>query len=427
MSSVSLPRVGEVFVPGGLPRVTYNPRESQQLEQRLRDYLDERHKVLSLSGPTKSGKTVLLRKVLPPAVWVSGGSIETSEDFWGALVDGLGLPTGEEAENSDSEGRSTSLSAGGGAGVPLVIHAEGTAGEGTTKSNSRSRRVSFNRSLMQSALSELGKRPRDHVIVIDDFHYVEPTLQLQIIRALKDPVFQGVAVILASVPHRAFDVVRIEKEMTGRVEQLPIDFWSEDELRGIAETGFSALNLVPSAALLERLPPESFGSPHLMQDFCLQLCKEAGIREACPEPTPFKEPEDWQTFFAVRASATSKSAFDLLRQGPRQRTDRKERILQDGSATDIDGAVLNAIAATGPKTELPYTELRASLRDVLKSEPPQRHEVTRVLDEMTKIAREKIDGEPVVDYDGELETLYISDPFFAYYLRWGTAAEDIIR
>ena len=44
----------------------------------------------------------------------------------------------------------------------------------------------------------------------------------------------------------------------------------------------------------------------------------------------------------------------------------------------------------------------------------------RVLQQMSKIAREKIEGEPVVDYDAELETLYISDPFFAYFLRWGT-------
>jgi hypothetical protein len=37
--------------------------------------------------------------------------------------------------------------------------------------------------------------------------------------------------------------------------------------------------------------------------------------------------------------------------------------------------------------------------------------VTRVLLAMSKIAREQIEGEPVVDYD--------EDPFFAFYLRWG--------
>jgi hypothetical protein len=48
--------------------------------------------------------------------------------------------------------------------------------------------------------------------------------------------------------------------------------------------------------------------------------------------------------------------------------------------------------------------------------------VTRILDKMTKIAQ-GAKGEPVVDYMGEDRELHIADPFFAYYLRWGTAAK----
>ena len=80
-------RVGDVFVPGGLPSVTYNPRADLGLEEQVRDYVDERHKILSLSGPTKSGKTVLLKTVIPKAIWVSGGSIDTADSFWGAVTD----------------------------------------------------------------------------------------------------------------------------------------------------------------------------------------------------------------------------------------------------------------------------------------------------------------------------------------------------
>jgi len=67
------------------------------------------------------------------------------------------------------------------------------------------------------------------VVVIDDFHYMPQHVQLGIVRGLKDLVFQGLGVVLAAVPHRAYDAVRVEKEMTGRVVQLPIDFWSEEE------------------------------------------------------------------------------------------------------------------------------------------------------------------------------------------------------
>ena len=43
---------------------------------------------------------------------------------------------------------------------------------------------------------------------------------------------------------------------------------------------------------------------------------------------------------------------------------------------------------------------------------------------MTQIAREKVEGEPVLEYDEELSTLHISDPYFAFYLRWGEGGAD---
>lgn len=128
------------------------------------------------------------------------------------------------------------------------------------------------------------------------------------------------------------------------------------------------------------------------------------------------------TTFREQATAASKMAFDLLATGPRQRSDRIQRRFKDAREGDINEAVLAAIAATGPRTQLPYDELRASLRNVLDEEPPQRHEVTRVLDALTEIAKIKIEGEPVVEFDESLDMIYISDPFFAFFLRWGTPA-----
>lgn len=207
--------------------------------------------------------------------------------------------------------------------------------------------------------------------------------------------------------------------MTGRVQQLTVGFWSQEELHAIATNGFSVLKITDSkSSISNRLAHESFQSPHLMQEFCLALCKENNLRQTPPNPVRIKAPADWCSFFQSRSSATSRTAFDLLSRGPRQRTDRKERTLRNGQVTDIYGAVLAGIAHTGPLTELTYEQLRSSLRDVMSSEPPQRHEVTRVLEQMAAIARDDIEGEPVVDFVPEPGTLYISDPFFAYYMKW---------
>ncbi|NEW75059.1 ATP-binding protein [Streptomyces rhizosphaericus] len=407
-------RVGQVFVAGGPPTITYNPRSELNLEDQILDYLDEGHRILSVSGSTKTGKTVLVRRIIPPndGIWLSGGAISSSEQFWESIAEHLGLFTAIErtSDSKDEIWRTVAGQANIGiakGGIDKKEITGSTSGEKVTRARNVPTQV---REVLRGGLTPL---------VIDDFHYMPQDVQLEIVRSLKDLVFDGLRVIVIAVPHRAYDVVRVEREMTGRVQQVSVGFWNEDELAGIAHKGFDALKLVDKdGTLITRLAKESFASPHLMQDFCLQLCKANGYRKAQDEYRQLLAP-DWSTFFADRASMASKSAFDLLARGPRQRTDRKERQLRSGTITDIYGAVLAAIAHTGPNTELTYEEIRTALKEVLSSDAPQRHEVTRILEEMTKIATNEIEGEPVVDYDVELGKLYISDPYFAFFLRWG--------
>jgi hypothetical protein len=407
-------RVGEVFIAGGQPTVTYNPREELALERRVSDYLAERYRVLSVSGPTKAGKTVLLRRVVQDGIWVPGGDIHSLNDFWNAAGDQLGIYEQEQVASKTGETTATAKTVTGGA-RPLGVGVSGEASTGTTATSESARTVGRTRPVRLAAKEELLRSKP--TIVIDDFHYVDTDVQAEIIRGVKDLVFEGVGFVVASVPHRSYDAVRVEKEMTGRVEQLPIPFWSEDELLTIPREGFAALNLRDPEALAPRLARESFSSPLLMQDFSLQLVKANDISETVDEPVTLRAP-DWDDFFRSRASGASKPAFDLLSQGPRQRRDRIARTLRDRSTTDIYGAVLKAIAHTGPLTELRYVDLRAALREVLADDVPSQAETTRVLQQMSAIARERLEGEPVVDYDAQLETLHISDPYFAFYLRW---------
>lgn len=411
-------KVGEVFVPGGLPSITYNPRADLRLEEQVQDYLDERHKILSLSGPTKCGKTVLLKRIVPEeSIWISGGSVAAANEFWSSAADKLDLFDEESNTTGTQESQGADAEGGASIGLPGIgsIGGKGRLTEQTGSSSGRT--VGRKRPLVNVVGDAL--RERLVPVVVDDFHYLPSKVQLEVVRGLKELVFEGVPVIFASVPHRAFDAVRVEREMTGRVQQLPIGFWSDDELAGIAKQGFEALNVQSDQSLIDRLIAEAFQSPHLMQTFCLSLCKASEVRERDEALQALDEP-DWESFFQSHASSTSKMAFDLLIKGPRQRSDRLERVLVDGTKTDIYGVVLAAIAHTGPLTALPYTELRGSVKDVLASDPPQRQQVTGVLKHISDIARKNIEGEPVVDYDEEQDTLYISDPFFAYYLRWGT-------
>ena len=176
----------ETFVPGGLPEVTYIPRDALHLERSVRDYLSERFRVLSLSGPTKSGKTVLIRRIVPDAVFLSGGDIKTIDDFWAGIADALGGYQHEAKEIRRDEGERGSLESeiGASIGIQAKVHT------GVENESVESRLHQKSRSRPDRLVAQEGLRDNAAlVLVVDDFHYIEPDTQLLIIRGLKQMVF----------------------------------------------------------------------------------------------------------------------------------------------------------------------------------------------------------------------------------------------
>jgi hypothetical protein len=71
-------RTNQIFVPGGMPTLTYVPRAEHNLEARLAEAKDNLCKLVTVTGSTKSGKTVLTNKVFPrsSSVWIDGGTVK---------------------------------------------------------------------------------------------------------------------------------------------------------------------------------------------------------------------------------------------------------------------------------------------------------------------------------------------------------------
>ena len=91
-------------MPGGFPSHTYNPRDDRKLEAQLSEVEDNLCKLVAVTGQTKSGKTVLARKVLPQveAVWIDGGIPSDEEELWQLVVENLGLFQDVEEETFSS-------------------------------------------------------------------------------------------------------------------------------------------------------------------------------------------------------------------------------------------------------------------------------------------------------------------------------------
>jgi hypothetical protein len=408
----------DVFVPGGYPNYTYNPRTALNLETRVSAVRENLCKLVVVTGHTKSGKTVLVRKVLPreDTLWIDGGSVGSEDDFWMAIVDQLNLFQATEIQTSNN----TTTGIGGEASVQaglLVAKAEGkitaSVDENQGSSSTQSREIS------SKILALKNLREQKLPLIVDDFHYLPREIQGSVVRALKPLIFDGLPVVFIAIPHRRYDAVKVEKEMTGRMFPISIPLWEGEELEFIPRTGFHLLGATLNNDAIDLLAKESIGSPHLIQEFCRELCK---IHPLNPGETQLKlTMEEIEKAFAETAEAIGRPIFEKLARGPRQRSDRIPRKLKTGQEVDIYELVLHALAHIKPGlVTLEYEGLRSAIKDICEPESvPQLQEVARVLKYMSEIAATDQSSTPVIDFDEEAKVLRITDPFFAFYLRWG--------
>ncbi|WP_037373225.1 hypothetical protein [Salinimicrobium xinjiangense] len=411
-------RARQVFIPGGQPTLTYNPRKRLKLEETLEEANDFLCKLVMMTGSTKSGKTVLTNKVFPKSntIWFDGGSFSTENDFWLEIVQQLDYYVDES--ESVSKDRTTQGAVKAGAEKQLLlfkVKGEGSVSHSAKKEKSQTQSRKGN----PKTIALQGLRESKKPLIIDDFHYLPRDQQAQLVRAVKSLIFEGLPVIFIAIPHRRLDAVKVEREMTGRIETIMVPPWERDELLEIPRTGFPLLNINVADEIIEDLASQAIGSPHLMQEFCREICNMHEIKETLEEKKQINYIDSFKLFRSV-AQNTGKVIFDKLSKGPRQRADRMERKLSNGTTTDIYGLVLHALAQLRPDLDtIEYETLRAAIKDVSSGSQPQAHEVTRVLDKMSQIAASDESSTPVIDWEKDERILHITDPFFAFYLRYG--------
>ncbi len=411
-------RMTKVFTPGGFPTITYISRKEKQLEERVLAAQDFLAKLVIVTGATKSGKTVLVDKVFPQdlAIWIDGGAISDENSFWELIVEKADLFTEKEYFEQDME---SSIVETGGSVEGNIFVAKGSV---TTKGAVGGENV-FGKNLKRTITSKVAAinmlQSGEIPLIVDDFHYIDKKIQKSIVRALKAPIMHGLPVVFIAIPNRKYDAVEVEREMTGRIENIEMPVWEEGELKSIAKQGFAALNIRVSSRLITTLSQSAYGSPFLMQEFCRTLCEKCEIEEYMEKEQFISDKIDVKDIFGEIAEHSGRSIFNKLKRGPRARSDRKKRLLKSGEQTDIYGVVLEGLKALKPGVEsMPYELLRNNIRDVLAENPPQKNEISRVLDQIAKISYTDTSSTPVIDWQRDDNIITITDPFFAFFLKW---------
>jgi hypothetical protein len=414
-------RAQEVFTPGAFPSKTYVERSGEALEQSLRDAIDTPGLVVSLIGPSKSGKTVLVEKVIgrDALITVTGVGITSPDDIWSRALDWMRAPASTEKTSSTSGSLSLGGSAKAQAGLPLVgkVEAEGTAD--AEIGHERGKSSTFERGGLTQVVDTIAGS--EYAVLVDDFHYMPREVQLEVAKSLKEAVRLRVKICTAAVVHRGDDLVRANPELRGRVRAIDLKYWTAADLRQIGAVGFDALNVEVSTHLIDDLVLEAAGSPQLMQLLCLQACYVLGVRERALTRRQLEVSSEQRRAILEQTSSSTdfRSLIDVLDAGPKTRgQERKVYQFCDGSSGDVYRAVLKGVAADPPRLSFTYEDLLTRTAQISQGESPTGSSVVGTCLHMSRLALDKFPRERAIDWDENKQILDIPDPYLLFYLRW---------
>lgn len=410
-------RIFDVFTPTGVPTHTYVERSDRNLEVQLRNAIKTPGMIASLSGPSKSGKTVLMRKVIEQdaLITISGAAITEAGQLWDRVLNWMEAPSSTTRSTSHTFGGETAGKAQASAGVVLAkaqVEVEGKA----SYEHERGHERNYERTGIDQVVREIGNS--DFVVFIDDYHYMAKDVQVAVGRQIKEAAERGINICTASVPHRRDDVVRGNAELRGRVQGIDFEYWTRDETQQIAIRGFDVLGVELTTEVLERMAEEAFGSPQLMQQICLQACMRLGVDSDNNPPRQVAvSPLDLGRIFEQASTTTDfSSLLEGLHEGPKQRGNpRNQFIFNDGTTGDVYRCILLALRESPPRLSFPYGEIYDRTRRVCIGDAPPGSSVASALEQIPEIAGNLEPNAPIVEWSDDV--LDIVDPYFLYYLR----------
>lgn len=412
--------LNKIFTPGSQPDVTYNDRINIQLEEKLENLVYFAGTLGVVSGKSKLGKTVLVKRKFSNSevIFIEEQDI-SNRTIEEVIHEKLGIAKTTKTTTSKSKynfGFESEV----GMGTPNFF--DFLKLRGAIKSNTDHQEIEDVTQIIPSNLFQLAMDfliDNNIKLIFDDFHYINPKQQKDIIHRLKEPISRGLRVILVLIPMRLNQPIEIETDMKGRVEYIVVPSWSNEELGYIAIKGFEELNVEISEELLNSFVENSFKNPFLMQKICAQYCLTKHLKERSQEKISFEyDKNEVETIYKSIDTGENETVRKLREGKPTKGTRRKLYSLKDGTDTDIYTILIKVLSKLCHQDKIAYTDFVEEVRESLAEDKSiQNNQITNTLKNISEISENIYPKEPVVIFKDN--QIMIDNDMFRFSLRWG--------
>jgi hypothetical protein len=415
-------KASEVFTPGRFPAHTFVDEHLADKKQQLLDTLDAGAMLISISGPSKSGKTVFVEESLgrDNLVQITGAGVSSPVDLWMRVFDMIG--TNLPKSITSTVGSSTK---GGGSVLveanAIIAKGAGTASIEHLESTSDAVTASIAADCLNLLIKKIGGS--DLVLFIDDFPI---QIQQEVARQIKEAIRNNVRFICASVPYHADDVIRGNPDLRGRVFSIDFQYWGTEVLKQIARKGFPLLGIDCTEQAIGRLTAEAAGSPQLMQYLCLNSCYELNVRETADPAVHLIDDNVILEGICKRTvqSTDYGSIVEKMKEGPKTRgSARTVHTTKFGWNGDSYRLLVKALSLDPPQLIFRYASLNERMISICTGDPPSGSSITNACAQSAKIVNDAA-ADKIVEWDETSDVFDIRDPYLLFYLRWSDTTDS---
>jgi hypothetical protein len=415
-------KIFNIFNGLGVPKNTYVAQESGHFEKLLRQGINEAGTLCLVTGSSKTGKTTLYNNVLAqmdkvPLLVRCDTSI-TSLDFWAKPLESIDF--NRIKETSKTAERETEISAKVGGTIGWAWLA-GLIGEVSLGIKDKKAEVEIRERILSKPsanhLIPLLKNS-NAILVVEDFHYLQETVQREIFQQWKAFTDEQVSVIVVGTTHHGVDLAYANQDLVGRIQQVDLKRWTDADLFMIAKKGFNALGQNPPIEVIKFLSQECAGLPILMQQACGQLFFDRDLEEIeINHKVLFNMSNARSALYNVATTRYRQyeTWYNRLKVGPRIGARKYETY----------ELLLALFTQNPPKFHLLRHEIdkRLASAGLEPCKVPPQASVNSTLKALAKFQEKN--GFSLLEWSEKDQAIYILEPAFLFYLRWRQRAAEM--
>ncbi|GJL51538.1 MAG: hypothetical protein NPIRA01_27650 [Nitrospirales bacterium] len=409
-------KISEIFKSNGQPEATYVQRQNGKFENSLIASLNAKGKICLLTGPSKTGKSTLYNRVLQdrnqePLVIRCDGTINADE-FWRKALEEIKFDRIAQLQKIKGSKTSGSGEIGGTIGWSWLAGLIGKVSIGVE--NSMSETQIREKILAKPSPAHLVPLLQKHpiVLVVEDFHYLTSQVKKNIFQQWKTFVDSEISVIVVGTTHHAVDIAFANKDLVGRVALIELSRWETSDLMKIVEKGFHYMDIPISKTVKKTIAEESVGLPIITQAACQQIFLDQKIHQVSKgqQVPDFSKKDSYHSLHNVAISSYGQfqDIYERLTMGPRKKA-RKY---------DTYEIVLSAFSKDPQTFLLRRHEIDARLNElpIPKQQVPPQNSINSMLRALGNFQKKM--GIELLEWSEKVQTLYILEPAFLFYLRW---------